>query len=327
MSTNQDIVRLPLEFLANIKGKAKPYMSTWLKLKTKNKSGHYKNYKKSYKSMAQSISVSESTLRNHIKEMISNGFATINNDTLRLVSVWRNPISFKDRRYTEKNYGRFRKLNINTHNLKLEVFQAQFRQQVERQNYRERQRLKLLGKKPKNKVKKAKSDVLTNAIQNGTLGRLRDKIYFNDAIPSHQKENAIDSMKKCLEIGVEAWSHYVVLKEGNSVNKSAKVSLNKICDITGFKSKNSVRLYKTALKLNSGLVEEIRDSKIVIGKKFVPHYHYKDKFGNIFKKECYSYNVDIKEMKNPITMIAKHTNKTLTRNLTNKFTNKLGSKI
>lgn len=226
--------------------------------------------------------------------MVYEGFATIENDKLRLVSKWRNPISYKTREYTKGHYGKLSKTTINPHNLKLEVFQYQLKQQITRQNYRASQKLKF--KKPISRANQIKNQLLDNIYQNGVKGKILKDICENELIQESDRTNVFDMQVRGLKLVCEAVSHKLALNEGKEISKSASLSLNKISEITGYASPNSLRAYKTALKENSGLIEERNVSKKVIGKKFVPHYHFKDKFGNIFRKECIRYEVGTKEI-------------------------------
>jgi REP element-mobilizing transposase RayT len=267
-------------------------MQTWLLLKTKNKSSHYKGLKQSYSKIAKSINVSESTLRNHIKQMVYEGFASTENNSLRLVSIWRNPIRFKTREYTKKNYGKIKKATINPLNLKLEVFQYQLKQQITRQNYRENEKNKLLGKKPKNKAKDIKRSLLIDTYENGKLNRVRERIDNNQLIDKSQKDYQFDMVRKGFNLICDVLSHRLVMNEGLSISKASQLSLSKLSDITGYSSKSSLRVYRNALKSNSGLTEELDFSIPLKNKKFSFKHHYKDKFGNIYRKKCIRYNVD-----------------------------------
>lgn len=294
--SKKEIIRVPVEFLANINGRPKPYMETWLLLKTQNKSSHYKNLNKNYDTIARSIKVSTSTLRSHIKQMVKEGYATIENNSLRLVSVWRNPTRYKERSYTHHNYGKIQKALINPRNLKLEVFQYKLKQQISRQNYREKEKLKLIGKKPKNRLKEIKVQLLTDVFENGSTSRMRTRILEDTLIPLAQKENVYEKNRKGLNLVCEALACKLALNEGNSISKSSSLSLVKLSELTSYSSNTSLRMFRRLLKEYSGLSEEVSTSIPLKNKKFSMKYHYKDKFGNIYRKECIRYDVSVRDM-------------------------------
>jgi hypothetical protein len=282
--------------LANVNGRPKPFMQTWLLLKTNNRSSHYKDLKQSYSKIAKAIKISESTLRNHIKQMVYEGFATIDNNSLRLVSIWRNPIRYKTREYTLGHYGKIKKATINPLNLKLEVFQYKLKQQITRQNYKEKEKSKLLGRKPKDRVKEIKVELLTDVFENGSTGRKMIEIQQNAMIPLSQKDDVYERSRKGLNIVCEALACKLAMNEKNLISKSSQLSLQRLGEITGYTSSTSLRMYRAALKANSGLYEEKAVSLPLKDKKFSLKYHYKDKFGNIFRKVTIRYHVDTKDM-------------------------------
>jgi hypothetical protein len=293
------LIKVPIEFLANIDGRPKPFMQTWLLLKAKNKSSHFKDIRYNYKRISQLIKVSESTLRNHIKQMVYEGYASIDNGTLRLVSVWRNPTRFKDRLYTKNHYSKITKTTINPYNLRLEVFRYKLKQQVNRQNYRAEQKDKLAGKRPTNQIKKIKSELLNSFYENGRTCNIRSKIQNDSTILDSQKEIQYDNQIAGLKLVCEALAYKVSKQEGKSISKSSQISTLKIKELTSYCS-TSIRSYRRALKVNSVLQEEKDASLPLKGKKFCLKHHYRDKFGNVYKKQPLRYNVENSPIANKI---------------------------
>jgi hypothetical protein len=303
----KELVRVPVEFLASFNGRSKPYLTTWLKLKAINRSSHFKDITKQYPSIAKQINVSESTLRNHVRDMKDNGFATITNGTLRLVSVWRNPIKNKERKYTQGHYGRLSKVYIHPENLKIEVQRFQIIQQLKRQAFRDAEKRKAKGQAPKKDIeKRIKEELLTSSFQNGTTRRKYDLIQNDSSIPDSKKDEAYEMFRKGQSLVCEALAAHLACKnEKVTLGSETRISMNKISDLTGYSSHTSIRAYRRAFLKASVLTIEQGRSRKLIGKKFTPHHHYKDKFGNIFKKECNRYSFEVNPLETPLEIFPK----------------------
>ena len=304
MNQSKSFIKLPEALLDNLPdSRPKPYFHTWLKLEKNVPCGVIKEYSKKKHRIAKEIGVSERTLRNHLKDILSEGLATLENDTLRLVSKWRTPyFDFTYRFKSKKKHTKAKTKPVlldNLSSVKEATFHTKLSSQLRKQKYVFDKKNEALGKKKKvSREKQIANSIYTIHNQSGKLQNEIQQGYLSD--PNFDASEYVKGIKYSAAL----IGHHLKKHEQPIRNNEEQLGLKKISEITGFNSFTSIRKYRRKLRAKKVLTEVRAKLKRVIKYvwvngvkqikkiKFSPKYHIMDKFGNIYRKESNTYQTD-----------------------------------
>lgn len=301
MNQSKDYIRIPEALLDNIPdGRPKPYFYTWLKLKRNIPCGFVKEFSAKKHRIAKEIGVSERTLRNHLKEILSEGLATLENDTLRLISKWKTPYFEFSLRKGNKTKAKTKPVKLDSLNsIKEAAFHTKLSSQLRKQKYVFEKKNELLGRKNRvSREKQIANSIYTSHNQSGKLQNEIKQGCLNDS------EFDASSYVKAIKYSAALIGEHLKKHEQPIRNKEEQLGLNKISEITGFNSFTSIRKYRRQLRAKKVLTEVkaklrrvikyvwVNGVKQIKKIKFIPKYHIMDKFGNIYRKESNTYKTD-----------------------------------